>query len=226
MIYRMPAAIPCIVIGLLFVLDSYHAKDANCINANETIWYVATCPENKTSDSFIERSDRKNCSQYQSCNGKPLYYHCVRYKGRLVEVCSERTQISGKCCSIFEDGLGRVAEDNTKPCHKCDFHYFSDELVSECLTPAMITTETLSTLSNETTKRTNETTEMTNSSGSSTAKQQDHFSTLTTVLIVVGVLVALVLFFVCICMCIKRNKGNKKHYLKCSLRQGKIGLFD
>lgn len=93
----------------------------------------------------------------------------MRYKQKLVEVCSERTQISGtcltivlitmiiyvnfvvcdlyrtivesakfyhlfnfvlfegECCTIFEEGLGRVAEDNTKACHKCDFHYFSDE---------------------------------------------------------------------------------------------------
>lgn len=143
-------------------------QEANCINANETIRYVATCPENKTSDSFIERSYRKNCSQYQSCNDKPLYYHCVRYKEGLVEVCSERTTISGlcltlininkicdffclwfilrtiventkfyhlfifllfegKCCTIFEKGLGRVVEDNTKHCSTCDFYYFSDE---------------------------------------------------------------------------------------------------
>lgn len=75
-------------------------QEANCINANETIRYVAACPENKTSDSFIERSWKKNCSQYQACNDKPLYYHCVRYKQKLVEVCSERTQISGTCLTI------------------------------------------------------------------------------------------------------------------------------
>lgn len=33
----------------------------------------------------------------------------------------------GKCCPIFEEGLGRVAEDNTKHCSTCGFHYFSDE---------------------------------------------------------------------------------------------------
>lgn len=76
-------------------------QEANCINANETIRYVAACPENKTSDSFIERSWKKNCSQYQACNDKPLYYHCVRYKEGLVEVCSERTTISGLCLTLI-----------------------------------------------------------------------------------------------------------------------------
>lgn len=33
----------------------------------------------------------------------------------------------GKCCNIFEEGLGRVAEDFTKNCSTCDFHYRSDE---------------------------------------------------------------------------------------------------
>lgn len=229
MIYRMPAAIHYVAFwGLLCGLDSYHTKEANCIDANETIRYVATCPENKTSDSFIERSYIKNCSHHQSCNDKQLYYHCVRYKQKLVEVCSERTQISGKCCTIFEEGLGRVAEDNTKACHKCDFHYFSDEPVPECVKPAMITptnhiskrvtietTETLNTLSNETIERTSETTEITSSSGFSTAMQQDH--DLADLIIVVVVVVVVMIVLIPVCICIKRNKGNKKHYLKCSL---------
>lgn len=33
----------------------------------------------------------------------------------------------GKCCNIFEEGLGKVAEDFTKNCSTCDFHYCSDE---------------------------------------------------------------------------------------------------
>lgn len=187
-------------------------EEANCINANETIRYVASCPENKTSDSFIERSWKKNCSQYQACNDKPLYYHCVRYKEGLVEVCSERTTISGKCCNIFEEGLGRVAEDFTKNCSTCDFHYCSDESVPECVKPAMLTPSNHITkrVTNDTTEtqRTYETTEIANSSGTSTAKQQDHNLTLTAVLIAVAVVVVLVSIAVCI-LCIK---GNKKHY--------------
>lgn len=83
-------------------------QEANCINANETIRDVAACPENKTSDSFIERSYRKNCSQYQSCKDKPLYYHCVRYKEGLVEVCSERTKISGLCLTLIN--INKICE--------------------------------------------------------------------------------------------------------------------
>lgn len=72
-------------------------QETNCVNATDTIEYVPICPESKTSDSFKERSERKNCSQYQSCNGKQLYYHCVRYNKTIVEVCSEKGIIIGKC---------------------------------------------------------------------------------------------------------------------------------
>lgn len=34
----------------------------------------------------------------------------------------------GKCCIIFEEGLGRVVEDNIKYCFICGFYYFLDEL--------------------------------------------------------------------------------------------------
>lgn len=71
-------------------------QETNCVNATDTIEDVAICPESKTSDSFKERSERKNCSQYPSCNGKQLYYHCVRYNKRIVEVCSEKEIIIGK----------------------------------------------------------------------------------------------------------------------------------
>lgn len=42
-------------------------------------------------------------------------------------ICSFFLLFEGNCCSIFEEGLGRVAEDNFKNCSTCDFHYFSDE---------------------------------------------------------------------------------------------------
>lgn len=34
----------------------------------------------------------------------------------------------GKCCNIFEEGLGRVVEDFIKNCFICDFYYCLDEL--------------------------------------------------------------------------------------------------
>lgn len=146
------------------VVSMHFTKEVNCINASDTLEYVKNCPGSKISDSFKDRSERKNCSQYQSCNGKQLYYHCVRYNKSIVEVCSERVTLTGEYCNIFEEGIERVAEDLYERCFKCQFQRDSDEIFSECVKPA-----------NET-NRTNGITEEYTSSGAPTATQQDNSS--------------------------------------------------
>lgn len=64
-----------------------------CHGVQQTLQKVVTCPENDK--SHFERSKSKQCDNYPSCMGKPLVYHCIRYEGYLVEVCSPRTKIKG-----------------------------------------------------------------------------------------------------------------------------------
>lgn len=61
-----------------------------CHDTQQTVQQVATCPENDK--SYLERSISKQCDNYPPCMGKPLVYHCIKYEGDLVEVCSPRTK--------------------------------------------------------------------------------------------------------------------------------------
>lgn len=83
------------------------------------------CPD--TDILFQERSRRKNCENYPQCTGEPLVYHCVRFREELVEVCAPRGLITGFCCALFDEGLGRVVEDYFHPCSGCPFVYQSDD---------------------------------------------------------------------------------------------------
>lgn len=36
----------------------------------------------------------------------------------------------GKCCALYDDGLGRVVEDYSRPCSECSFRYQSDDILN------------------------------------------------------------------------------------------------
>ncbi|XP_078334797.1 uncharacterized protein LOC111101102 isoform X2 [Crassostrea virginica] len=78
----------------------------------------------------------KNCSKYPSCNGEPLVYHCVKHVdvGSFIEICARRVRITGKCCTEYDEILGQIREDFSRPCSNCPFHYFSNEIYKECST--------------------------------------------------------------------------------------------
>lgn len=109
-----------------------NAEDDICKDTRITVEQVESCPQNDT--HFQERSKMKNCDSYPQCKGEPLAYHCARYKESLVEVCTPLGFIRGKCCAMYEDGIGRVIEDYSRECSECPFKYQSDDSIkyAEC----------------------------------------------------------------------------------------------
>uniref|UniRef100_A0A8W8JLY6 Uncharacterized protein n=1 Tax=Magallana gigas TaxID=29159 RepID=A0A8W8JLY6_MAGGI len=104
-----------------------------CYETNNTLGFVSQCPKNDS--LFQERSRRKNCKTLPQCTGEPLVYHCVRFREELVEVCTPRGLITGFCCALFDEGVGRVVEDYFNPCSDCPFVYQSDDVskYSKCV---------------------------------------------------------------------------------------------
>lgn len=104
-----------------------------CYETNNTLGFVSQCPKNDS--LFQERSRRKNCKTLPQCTGEPLVYHCVRFREELVEVCAPRGLITGFCCALFDEGVGRVVEDYFNPCSDCPFVYQSDDVskYSKCV---------------------------------------------------------------------------------------------
>lgn len=102
-----------------------------CNTAKKTLNTITTC------SSSITSSKTTMCSNQPSCNGEPLVYHCVRYKLGFAEVCAPRYNITGYCCTMFDEGVGRVVEDFSRPCSDCSFKYPSDESVKyeQCSKP-------------------------------------------------------------------------------------------
>lgn len=98
-----------------------------CFETKTTIESVFKCPENDT--VLQERSLTKKCHIYRRCFDEPLVYHCVRFGDKLVEVCAPRNLITGSCCAVFDDGIGRVVEDYFNPCLDCPFIYQSDDVI-------------------------------------------------------------------------------------------------
>lgn len=96
-----------------------------CIDTIKTLQKVDSCPEKDT--NYQERSKEKKCDSYPQCEGEPLTYHCARYKEYLVEVCTPTGFIRGKCCAMYEDGIGRVIEDYSRECVSCPFKYRSND---------------------------------------------------------------------------------------------------
>lgn len=114
-----------------------YTEDDACHESKTTVKKVQVCPVNV--EAFKKRSTEKNCSMYQQCAGHPLVYHCVRNGGRLVEVCTPRTLITGNVCPYYEMRLGRVIDDYKKICIQCPFQYHSDicYMFSECVTTSV-----------------------------------------------------------------------------------------
>lgn len=104
-----------------------------CLESKKTLEKVNTCPTND--NAFKERSEKKNCSILSTCDGESLFYHCVLSKGMIVEVCAPSALITGRCCPIYNEKLGRVIEDYNTLCSECPYQYTSDQWVnnSECV---------------------------------------------------------------------------------------------
>lgn len=54
---------------------------------------VNNCP--KSNVALQDRSQNLKCDVYPECQGEPLVYHCVKFDGYLVEVCSPKSPIVG-----------------------------------------------------------------------------------------------------------------------------------
>ncbi|XP_078334640.1 uncharacterized protein LOC144625901 isoform X2 [Crassostrea virginica] len=100
---------------------------------------------------------KKQCYRFPTCQNEPLVYHCVRFSSKLVEVCAPRGLITGGCCALFDDGLGRVVADFYNQCTECPFRYFSNEtlLYSSCVRRTLIPTFKTKMHSKEDAKREN-----------------------------------------------------------------------
>jgi len=95
-----------------------------CPISETTLEKVDSCPRNNV--TIRERSETKNCQQYEPCKGDPLVYHCVRHENNLVEVCAPKEIITGHCCAVFFKTFGRVVADYNMPCPECPFNYQSN----------------------------------------------------------------------------------------------------
>lgn len=119
--------------GLAAHREKRFTKDDICHETHSTLEFVAMCPDSEPLK--LKHSKKKQCDSFPACNGETLVYHCVRYRERLVEVCAPRHVITGKCCALYDDGLGRVVEDYSRPCSECSFKYQSDDALNypKCL---------------------------------------------------------------------------------------------
>lgn len=201
---------------LSLVFHNGYTKEDICNHSKNTLEKVSTCPGNDT--AFKMRSERKACHSYPTCQDKQLVYHCTRYEEGLVEVCAPRSNITGKCCTYFERGLGKVMEDNTKNCSECPFKYNSDESskFSECVEPVK-TTHSDQTLTRSTYNSTKRNSISTTPEAHTTfiKRQQDNNSSPSIPLIIsISVLATIVLVTICGGYIIFR-KRNEKHYLSC-----------
>lgn len=104
-----------------------------CKETNKTIEPLQSFPVTYT--IFQERMQQKKCENLPKCNGEVLVYHCVRYNDDLVEVCAPRRLITGSYCAVFDNGIGRVIEDFSRPCLECPFKYPSADAMnySSCM---------------------------------------------------------------------------------------------
>lgn len=115
-----------------------YTKDEICSGTRGTLKKVNTCPEDYL--TFLDKNKRMNCSSFPQCKGQGLFYHCVKFEDGLAEVCAPRSVITGECCALYDEGLGRVIEDYSRPCSDCPFQYSSDAFLKDL--PCVITTET------------------------------------------------------------------------------------
>lgn len=57
-------------------------------------------------------------------------YVVYTYTTKLLSNNKVNTQsFLGKCCALYDEGLGRVVEDYSKPCSDCSYRYQSDDVV-------------------------------------------------------------------------------------------------
>lgn len=108
-------------------------KEDVCKETNKTIKVLKSLPENYTVSR--EQMQKNVCDNLPKCNGEQLIYHCVRHKAYLVEVCAPRRLITGSYCPVFDNGIGRVIEDFSRPCSECPFKYQSADALkySSCM---------------------------------------------------------------------------------------------
>lgn len=112
-----------------------------CNETKETLRMVTLCPSSNT--LLQNNSYEKMCNNLPQCRGEQLVYHCTRYKEGFAEVCAPQYNITGHCCTVFDDGVGRVVEDFSRPCSECLFKYPSNDSVKykQCISPLQKTLE-------------------------------------------------------------------------------------
>lgn len=115
--------------GLAAHREKRFTQDDICHETHTTLEFVGMCPDSEPLK--LKHSQKKQCDSFPACNGETLVYHCVRYRERLAEVCAPRHVITGKCCALYDDGLGRVVEDYSRPCSECSFRYQSDDILND-----------------------------------------------------------------------------------------------
>lgn len=120
------------------VLHKRYTKEEICSGTMGTLKKVNSCPENYP--TFLDRNKTMDCSSYPQCKGQGLFYHCVKFENGLAEVCAPRSVITGECCALYDEGIGRVIEDYSRPCPDCPFQYSSDAFLKN--SPCVKTTET------------------------------------------------------------------------------------
>lgn len=81
------------MINFVVSFDDSLQQDDICYESQTTIEKVNVCP--KDIETINTRSNKKNCSRYQKCDGHELVYHCVINGGGPVEVCAPRRHITG-----------------------------------------------------------------------------------------------------------------------------------
>lgn len=136
----------CVIYYILLhevgTMNIYHRErrffvNDKCHGVQTTLENVLTCPGND--DILLERLSRKKCDSFPQCQKEPLVYHCIRFGGRLVEVCAPRSSIAGHYCAVFEEGIGRVIVDYFIHCPECPSIYSSNESFkySKCVQTTM-----------------------------------------------------------------------------------------
>lgn len=106
-------------------LQKRYTEEDICHGTEQTLVIVSACPTNST--MFSERSHKKNCDNFPKCMEQQLAYHCVKLKEDFVEVCAPKSYIRGRCCALYDRGLGRVIEDFKKRCDECPVQYLSND---------------------------------------------------------------------------------------------------